>query len=186
MPVTVSYIQEDCALSNREKETPTMGFERKKEQARKRATAVRESAIIAKRRRERTLTPGVKIVGSSILEKGAETEAPSTQGGLEQVVLSYLLKRGGFLVTEEQLVDKISKKRDSEDVMEVQIARVNGLHEQWGLDRKFISKSIYAHRFEDGAVFEQSLLSYGGYVSRIYYVVERNEFRAFAQHNFRK
>jgi hypothetical protein len=186
VPVTASYIQEDCALSNREKETPTMGFERKKEQARKRAKAVRESAIIAKRRRERTLTPGVKIVGSSILEKGAETEDSSTEGDLEQVVLSYLLKRGGFLVTEEQPVDKISKKRDSEDVMEVQIARVNGLHEQWGLDRKFISKSIYAHRFEDGAVFEQSLLSYGGYVSRTYYVVERNEFRAFAQHNFRK
>lgn len=98
----------------------------------------------------------------------------------------YLLGKGGFEITEEQLVNSISKKRDSEDVMEIQIARIIGFHEKWGLDRKFISKSIYAHRFENGSVLEQSLISYGGYVSRTYYVVEGNEFRAFAQRNFRK
>ena len=98
----------------------------------------------------------------------------------------YLLRRGGFEIANEPLVNSISKKRDSEDVMEIQIARIMGFHEKWGFDRRFISKSIYAHRFENGSVFEQSLISYGGYVSRTYYVVEGNDFRAFAQWNFRK
>ena len=105
---------------------------------------------------------------------------------LTRAITEYLLEKGGFEITEEQLVDTISKKRDSKDVMEVQIARIKGFQEKWGLDRRFLSKSIYAHRFEDGAIFEQSLISYGGFVSRTYYVVEGNEFRAFAQHNFRK
>ena len=98
----------------------------------------------------------------------------------------YLLNKGGFQITEEQIVDTISKKRDSKDVMDVRIARVMGFHERWGLDRRFISKSIYAHRFENGTIIEHSLTSYGGYASRTYYVVEGNEFRAFAQQNFRK
>ncbi len=162
------------------------GLERKKEQARKRAKAVHESAIIAQRRGERTLTPGVKIIGSSFLERDEGINRSDTEHSLFQEVTEYLLRKGGFEITEEQLVDIISKKRDSEDVMEVQIARINGLHEKWGLDRKFLSKSIFAHRFENGSIFEHSLISYGGYVSRMYYVVEGNEFRAFAQWNFRK
>jgi hypothetical protein len=101
-------------------------------------------------------------------------------------VIEYLQRKGGFEITEDQLVDTLSKKRDSEDVMEVQIARIRGLHEKWGLDRRFLSRSVIAHRFENGTVFEHTLISYGGYVSRTYYVVEGNEFRAFAQRNFRQ
>ncbi|MHA3965045.1 MAG: hypothetical protein AM325_016070 [Candidatus Thorarchaeota archaeon SMTZ1-45] len=163
------------------------GLERKKEQARKRAKAVRESAIIARRRGERSLTPGVKVIGSSVLDREAEkVDFSETGDELEEIVASYLLKKGGFQITDEQRLDSISTKRDSEDVMEVQIARIMGLHEQWGPDRRFLSKSIYAHLFENGAVFEHSLISYGGFVSRTYYVVDGNEFRAFAQRNFRK
>jgi hypothetical protein len=175
------------ALSDHKKEELSEGLERKKEQSRKRAKAVRESAIFTKRKRERSLTPGVKIVGSKFLEREAEQrDTTYSENELKLAVIDYLLKKGGFQVTEEMLVDKISKTRDSEDVMEIQIARISGFHERWGLDRKFISKSIYAHRFENGAIFEHSLISYGGYVSRTYYVVEGNEFRAFAQRNFRK
>jgi hypothetical protein len=174
-------------LSDHKKEELSEGLERKKEQSRKRAKAVRESAIFTKRKRERSLTPGVKIVGSKFLEREAEQrDTAYSENELKLAVTDYLLKKGGFQVTEEMLVDKISKTRDSEDVMEIQIARIRGFHERWGLDRKFISKSIYAHRFENGAIFEHSLFSYGGYVSRTYYVVEGNEFRAFAQNNFRK
>lgn len=104
----------------------------------------------------------------------------------KQVVLSYVLNHGGFEVSDEHLVERISKKRDNEDVMEVRIARVIGLHEKWGLDRRFISRSIYAHRFENGAIIEHSLLSYRGFESRTYYVVEGRKFRTFAQWNFRK
>ena len=176
-----------CDLSGRKEEELAEGLERKREQARKRAKAVRESAIFTKRKRERSLTPGVKIVGSTILERGQEEiDTTYSENGLQQEVTEYLLKKGGFQVTEEMFVDKISKKRDSKDIMEIQIARIKGFHEKWGLDRRFISKSIYAHRFENGAIFEQSLLSYGGYVSRTYYVVDGNNFRAFAQRNFRK
>ena len=176
-----------CNLSDNEHEERPAGLERKKEQARKRAKAVRDSAIFTRKKRERSLTPGVKIVGSSILEREPEeTDDTSSKSKLKHAVTEYLLRKGGFQVIEELLVDKISKKRDSEDIMEIQIARIMGLHEKWGLDRRFISKSIYAHRFENGAIFEHSLNSYGGYVSRTYYVVEGNEFRAFAQRNFRK
>ena len=133
------------------------------------------------------MTPGVKIVGSSVLERESEEpDKTDSEYELKLVVTEYLLKKGGFQVTDEMLVDKISKKRDSEDIMEIQIARIMGLHEKWGLDRRFISKSIYAHRFENGSIIEHSLLSYGGYMSRTYYVVDGNEFRAFAQRNFRK
>ena len=103
-------------------------------------------------------------------------------------VMDYLLRKGGFEISEKQFTDVLSKKRDTVDVMDIQIARILGLHEKWGLDRRFItrSESIYAHRFENGAIFEQSLISYGGYVSRTYYIVEGNNFRAFAQWNFNK
>ena len=126
-------------------------------------------------------------MGSRLLEGGPEErDRADSENELKQAVTEYLLNRSGFQVTEEMLVDTISKKRDTEDVMNIQIARIVGFHEKWGLDRRFIRKSIFAHRFENGAIFEHSLISYGGYVSRTYYVVEGNEFRAFAQRNFRK
>lgn len=173
-------------LSSRNEEEIKDGLERKKERARKRAKSVRESAIIARRKRERTLTPGVMVIGSSIFDRDEKTAGSDRKDELRQIMLEYLLKRGGFQITEERRIDKISKKPDSKDVMEVQIARIVGLHELWGLDRKFIAKSIFAHRFENGTIFEHSLISYGGYVSRTYYVVEGNEFLAIVQHNFRK
>jgi len=105
---------------------------------------------------------------------------------LQQEVTDYLLRRGGFEITEEILVDTLSKKRDGDDIMEVRIACVVGFHNRWGLDRKFTRESAHAHRFEDGVIFERSLTSYGGYQSRTYYVVEGSRFRSFAQHNFRK
>jgi hypothetical protein len=162
-----------------------MSLERKKEQARKRAKAVRDSAIFTRKKRERSFTPGVKIVGSKLLDKEPE-EPTQVKPDLRLAVTEYLLRKGGFEITEERLVETISKKRDSEDVMDIQIARIDGFHEKWGLDRKFLHKSLFAHRFIDGTVIEHSLISYGGYVSRTYYVIEGNNFRAFAQWNFRK
>ncbi|MFW9964866.1 MAG: hypothetical protein ACFFCX_14955 [Candidatus Sifarchaeia archaeon] len=173
-------------LSDRNDKELKDGLERKKDRARQRTKAVRESAIIARRRREHTLTPGVKIIGSSLFDKDKEVDVPKSYDELKEIVISYLLKKGGFPITEDHRLESITGNRDSEDVMEVQIARIVGLHEQWGLDRKFISKSIFAHRFENGTVFEHSLVSYGGFVSRTYYVVIGNEFCAFAQRNFRK
>lgn len=160
------------------------GLERKKEQARKRAKAVREGAIFAKRKGEKMLTPGTKIIGSRLFTN--DIEDSSSERNLEEEVASYILEKGGLLITEQTTVDELSKKRDSEDVMDVRIARIAGFHERWGLDRKFFSDSILAHRFKDGSIIEYSLESYGGYTSRTYYVVDGNAFRAFAQHNFRK
>jgi len=131
------------------------------------------------------LTPGVKIVGSRLFADDSE-EPVENESEFKQDVTDYLLRKGGFKITEERSVDMISKKRESEDVMDIQIARIDGFHEKWGLDRKFLHKSLYAHRFSNGTIIEHSLISYGGYVSRTYYVVEGNEFRAFAQWNFRK
>jgi hypothetical protein len=162
-------------------------LEHKKEQARQRAKRMRETAITAKRRGERSLSPGVRVIGSKLLEgdkEGSTEKAMIHQ--LQQEVTDYLLKRGGFEITEEVLLDTLSKKRDNDDIMDVRIARVIGFHDRWGLDRKFTRESAYAHRFEDGTIFEHSLTSYGGYASRTYYVVEGFQFRAFAQHNFRK
>ena len=162
-------------------------MEHKKEQARQRAKKVRGSAIIAKRRGERSLSPGVRVIGSRLLEgdkEGSPEEAMIYQ--LQQEVTDYLLKRGGFEIAEDVLLDTLSNKRDSDDIMDVRIARVVGFHDRWGLDRRFTRESAHAHRFEDGTIFEYSLTSYGGYASRTYYVVEGSQFRAFAQHNFRK
>ncbi|MFW9890402.1 MAG: hypothetical protein ACFFER_19670 [Candidatus Thorarchaeota archaeon] len=163
-------------------------MERKKEQARQRAKRVRESGIIAGRRGESSLSTGVKVIGSRLLDADGEKIAneKDSQSKLLQDVTNYLVKRGGFLITEEILVDTLSKKRDSNDVMDVRIARVVGIHDRWGLDRKFTRESAHAHRFEDGTIFEHSLTSYGGYVSRTYYVVDGSHFHAYAQHNFRK
>ena len=124
-------------------------------------------------------------MGSKLFER--ESDGPAyDESHLMQAVTEYLLGKGGFEITEERLVDTISKKRDSKDVMDVQIARIDGFHDKWGLDRKFLHKSLFAHRFSDGTIIEHSLISYGGYVSRTYYLVEGNNFRAFAQRNFRK
>jgi hypothetical protein len=148
---------------------------------------MRESGIIARRRGERSISPGVKIVGSSLLGGNAEkTALEASESQMRREVTDYLLRRGGFEITEEVLVDTLSKKRDSDDIMDVRIARVVGFHDRWGLDRKFTRESVHAHRFEDGVIFEHSLTSYGGYQSRTYYVVEGLQFHAFAQHNFRK
>jgi hypothetical protein len=162
-------------------------MERKKEQARKRGKRVRESGIIARRRGERSLSPGVKVLGSSLLNGDVEDAAKEVpEYRLQTEVTDYILNRGGFEVSDENLVDTLSKKRDSEAVMDVRIAQVVGFHDRWGLDRKFTRESAHAHRFEDGVIFEYSLKSYGGYESRTYFVVEESHFRAFAQHNFRK
>ncbi len=160
------------------------GLERKKERARKRAKAVRDSAIFTQRKRKRSLTPGVKIVGRRLFDGDSEERVQDND--LKLAVTDYLLSKGGFEISEDRLIDIISKKRDTEDVMDIQISRIDGFHEKWGLDRKFLHKSLYAHRFSDGTVIEHSLISYSGYVSRTYYVVEGNNFRAFAQRNFRK
>jgi len=69
------------------------------------------------------------------------------------------------------------------------MARILGPDEKYGLERKFFFKkrpALHAHRFPDGTVIEVGLQSYSGYVSRTYYVVDGNEFRPFAQDNFRK
>lgn len=119
------------------------------------------------------------------MEGERDSAKPETDAN-RQAVLAYVLGKGGFEVSETSLVEMISKKSDSKDVMEVRIARIKGLHEKWGLNRQWISRSVYAHRFENGAIIEHSLLSYGGFESRTYYIVEGNNFRSFAQWNFRK
>ena len=171
-------------LTDSEEDLNESGLEKKKERARTRAKSVRESAIYAKRKRERTLTPGVKIIGATLFDE--DEEVSSSESNLEEDITSYILDRGGFLVTEETKTETLAIKPDTEDVMNLRIARIAGFHDRWGLDRKFFSKDIHAHRFEDGAIIEYSLESYGGYISRTYYVVEGNEFRAFAQHNYRR
>lgn len=172
-------------LPDSKKDEYNMGLERKKEQARKRAKAVRDSAIFTRKGGGRSLTPGVKIVGSRVFDGDSEKPV-GVESDLKQAVTEYLLRKGGFEITQERLIETISKKRDSEDVMEVQIARIDGFDEKWGLARKFLHKSLFAHRFSDGIIIEHSLISYGGFVSRTYYVVEGNNFHAFAQQNFRK
>jgi hypothetical protein len=119
------------------------------------------------------------------LEGERDSAKPEKKDMVRQEVLTYVLGKGGFEISEKRLVEKISKNRDSKDVMEVRIASIKGLHEKWGPNRQFISRSIYAHRLENGTVIEHSLLSYGGFESRTYYIVEGNGFRAFAQLNFR-
>lgn len=174
-------------LPSQERNDSQAGLEHKKEQARLRAKRVRESAIIARQRSERSLSPGVKIIGSGLLEEeSGDADEQILKSQLQQDVADYILKRGGFLVTGEEKVETLSRKRDIEEIMDVRIARVTGFHDRWGLDRKYTRESAHAHRFEDGTIFEYTLRSYSGYESRTYYVVDGPQFRAFAQHNFRK
>ncbi|NHI84084.1 MAG: hypothetical protein EAX81_07260 [Candidatus Thorarchaeota archaeon] len=171
-------------MPNSKPDANKVPLEKKKEQARKRTRAIRENAIFSRKKRQSILTPGVKIMGGSLFDNDVDT--PKERQELEEAVASYVLRRGGFEITEESSTDTLSKRRDSKDVMNVMIARIAGFDERWGLDRKFLRESIHAHRFEDKSIVEYTLESYGGYVSRTYYVVDGLIFRAFAQHNFRK
>ncbi|MFW9982614.1 MAG: hypothetical protein ACFFE3_11955, partial [Candidatus Thorarchaeota archaeon] len=97
--------------------------------------------------------------------------------------------KGGFSISDKTTISTIYNRADSKDVSEVIIARILGPDEKWGLERKFFFRgrqSIHAHRLQNGTIIEVGLQSYSGYVSRTYYIVDGNEFRAFAQYNFRK
>ena len=166
-------------------------MERKKEAARKKAKSVRDNARWARRHgTSRQQTPGVKIIGSALFD-GPQKESRESNGekSLESMVTSYILSKGGIEITDPNTTPTIYNKTDSTDVSEVIIARILGPHEKWGLERKFYFRgrqSIHAHRLKDGTVVEVGLQSYSGYVSRTYYIVDRNVFRAFVQYNFRK
>ncbi|MFW9793323.1 MAG: hypothetical protein ACFFEE_03385 [Candidatus Thorarchaeota archaeon] len=164
-------------------------IERKKEAARKRAMSVRNNAQWARRHgTSRQLTPGVKIIGSPLFD-GPKEKTTTTDEDLEGLVTSYVLGKGGIKITDQTTVPTIYNKSDSDDVSEVIVARILGPDEKWGLERNFFFRgrqSIHAHRLPNGTVIEVGLQSYSGYVSRTYYIVDGNEFRAFAQYNFRK
>jgi hypothetical protein len=132
----------------------------------------------------------VKIIGSPLFEGSSEKPSRSDEDeSLEELVTSYVQDKGGIVITDQTTISTIYNKVDSEDVSEVIIARILGPHEKWGLERNFFfrgRKSIHAHRLQDGTVIEVGLQSYSGYVSRTYYIVDGNEFRAFVQYNFRK
>lgn len=138
----------------------------------------------------RQQTPGVKIIGSPLFDSPSEDTTKSVvDDSMESIVTSYILRKGGIVISEATTIPTIYNKADSKDVSEVIIARILGPHEKWGLDRKFFFRnrqSIHAHRLQDGTVIEVGLHSYTGFVSRTYYVVDGTEFRAFAQDNFRK
>ena len=163
--------------------------ERKKEAARRRAKSVSDNARWARKTgTTRQRTPGVKIVGAPIFA-GPEDSKKTAGETLEFMVLSYILRKKGIEITEQTTIPTIYRKVDTTDVSEVIIARILGPDEQYGLERKFFfksRKSLHAHRFPDGTVIEVGLQSYSGFVSRTYYVVDGNEFRAFVQDNFRK
>ncbi|MHA1943597.1 MAG: hypothetical protein ACW96M_04285 [Candidatus Thorarchaeota archaeon] len=166
-------------------------IEKKKEAARKRAKSVRDNARWARRKgTSRQQTPGVKIIGSSVLDgPSKESSISRSDQSLESTVTSYILRKGGIAITEQTTIPTIYNKVDSQDVSEVIIARIFGPDEKWGLKRKFFFRgrqSIHAHRLQDGTVIEVGLQSYSGFVSRTYYIVDGTEFRAFAQDNFRK
>ncbi|MHA2027084.1 MAG: hypothetical protein ACW98U_14380 [Candidatus Thorarchaeota archaeon] len=132
----------------------------------------------------------MKIIGSPLFEGSSEKPSRSDEDeSLEELVTSYVQDKGGIVITDQTTISTIYNKVDSEDVSEVIIARILGPHEKWGLERNFFfrgRKSIHAHRLQDGTVIEVGLQSYSGYVSRTYYIVDGNEFRAFVQYNFRK
>ena len=167
-----------------------MMSERKKEEARKRAKSVRDNAIWARRTgTSRQVTPGVKIVGASIFRDEPSESKKESDTSLESLVLEYILRKKGIAITEPTTVPTIYRKVKDAEVADVMLARILGPDEQYGLERKFFFKSrqaLHAHRFPNGTVIEVGLQSYSGYVSRTYYVVDGNEFRAFAQDNFRK
>ena len=165
-------------------------IEKKKEAARKRAKSVRDNARWARRKGTSCQqTPGVKIIGSSVLDGPSKKSSSRSDESLESLVTSYVLRKGGIAITEQTTIPTIYNKVDSKDVSEIIMARIFGLDEKWGLERKFFFRgrqSIHAHRLQNGTVIEVGLQSYSGFVSRTYYIVDGNKFRAFAQDNFRK
>jgi hypothetical protein len=164
--------------------------EKKKEESRRRAKFVRDNAQWARKTgTSRQITPGVKVIGASLFRDEPTGSKKASQESLESFVLDYILRKNGIAITDPTTIPTIYRKVEDVKVADVMIAQIHGPDEKWGLDRKFFYKSrpsFHAHRFPDGTVIEVGLQSYSGYVSRTYYVVDGNEFRAFAQDNFRK
>ena len=164
--------------------------EKKKEESRKRAKSVTNNARWARKTgTSRQITPGVKVIGASLFRDEPEESKKKSVESLESIVLDYIMRKKGIAITEPTTIPTIYRKVEDVEVAEVMIAQIHGPDEKWGLDRKFFFKSrpsFHAHRFPNGTVIEVGLQSYSGYVSRTYYVVDGNEFRAFAQDNFRK
>ena len=163
------------------------GPERKRETSRERAKRVKDSADWRRRTGSAARTPGLAIRGYEFQDDGAsETPEDST---LEEQVVAYILRRGGFRTNREDTLETLSRKRDSTDVADVFIARIVGMDEQYGLERKFYQRRgrpIHAHTLEDGTILEYGVESYSGYASRTYYIVRGSAFEPLAQHNFRK
>jgi hypothetical protein len=167
--------------------TDQEGPERKRETSRERAKLVKDNADWRKRTGSAAQTPGVAIRGYEF-QDDSSTESPK-RTSLEEEVVAYVLRRGGFRTNPEDTVDTLSRMRDSTDVADVFIARILGPDEQYGLKRKFYlrkGRPIHAHTLEDGAVVEYGVESYTGFISRTYYVVRGDVFVPLAQHNFRK
>jgi len=164
--------------------------EKKKEESRRRAKIVADNARWARKTgTSRQMTPGVKVVGAPLFRDPPEESKKKSYELLEDLVLAYILRKKGIAITDQTTIPTIYRKVEDVEVADVMIARILGLDEKYGLERKFFFRSrqaIHAHRFPDGTVIEVGLQSYSGYVSRTYYVVEGTEFRAFAQDNFRK
>lgn len=164
--------------------------EKKKEESRRRAKSIADNARWARKTgTSRQRTPGVKVIGASLFRDEPKESKTESDGSLEDLVLSYILRKSGIAITEQTTIPTIYRKVEDVEVAEVMIAQIHGPDEKWGLDRKFFFKSrpsFHAHRFPDGIVIEVGLQSYSGYVSRTYYAVDGTEFRAFAQDNFRK
>ena len=164
--------------------------EKKKEESRRRMKSVRDNARWARKTgTSRQMTPGVKVIGASLFRDEHEESKTEPEESLESIVLDYVLRKKGIAISDQTTTPTIYRKVKDVEVADVMIAQIHGLDEKWGLDRKFFYKSrpsFHAHRFPNGAVIEVGLQSYSGYVSRTYYVVDGNEFRAFAQDNFRK
>ena len=164
--------------------------EKKKEESRRRMKSVRDNATWARKTgTSRQMTPGVKVIGAPLFRDEPEDSKKEPEKSLESIVLDYVVRKKGIAISDQTTIPTIYRKVKDVEVADVMIAQIHGLDEKWGLDRKFFYKSrpsFHAHRFPDGAVIEVGLQSYSGYVSRTYYVVDGNEFRAFAQDNFRK
>ena len=152
--------------------------------------SVRDNARWARKTgTSRQMTPGVKVIGVPLFRDETEESKKDPEESLESIVLSYVLRKNGIAISDQTTIPTIYRKVKDVEVADVMIAQIHGLDEKWGLDRKFFYKSrpsFHAHRFPDGAVIEVGLQSYSGYVNRTYYVVDGNEFRSFAQDNFRK
>lgn len=165
------------------------GRERRREDSRTRAKRVKDNADWSRRKGAATQTPGLAVKGYEFRDTAPSPEAEIESEKLEAEVVSYILRRGGFATKEEDTIPTLTRKRDSEDIAEIFIARIMGPDEKYGLDRRFFQKrgrAINAHSLEDGTIIEYGVESYKGFVSRTYYVVRGSVFHPIAQHNFRK